>query len=53
MNSIKKINVPKRPDFLERTRHKVLTFGYDYVIFKSKVKKYLASSKEQLTSIHP
>ena len=34
--------------FLERSRNTILTIGYQYVVFKSRVKKYVQTLKRQL-----
>jgi len=35
-------------DFLERSRNTILNTGYQYVVFKSRVKKYAYTLKRQL-----
>ena len=35
--------------FLERSRITILNTGYQYVIFKSRIKKYVQTIKRQLT----
>jgi len=34
--------------FLERSRNTILNTGYQYVVFKSRVKKYVQTLKRQL-----
>lgn len=48
MNTLKAPQTHKETDFLERSRNTILNLGYDYVVFKSKVKKVLIITKRRI-----
>ncbi|WP_156950009.1 hypothetical protein [Maribacter antarcticus] len=42
------INKPEHYDFLEKGRNVVLSTGYDYVVWKSRIKKNAISLKRRV-----
>ncbi|GMN08968.1 hypothetical protein MTsPCn9_05760 [Croceitalea sp. MTPC9] len=48
MNTLKAPQTQNQVDFLERSRDTILSLGYDYVVFKSKVKKALLIIKRRI-----
>lgn len=48
MNTLKAPQTHTQIDFLERSRDTILNLGYDYIVFKSKVKKALIIIKRRI-----
>ena len=45
------LQTQEHPDLLERSRDIILNYGYDFIVFKSKVKKAFSVFKRRFTPI--
>ncbi|WP_350288551.1 hypothetical protein [uncultured Croceitalea sp.] len=50
MNTLKAPQTHTQIDYLERSRNAILNLGYDYVVFKSKLKKVMVVIKRRIVS---